>query len=234
MAFEVSLQGQGRQASHHQDKAFIWGSIIATFFQGGAGALIEGIPVVSQMNTPVAGWMVVCRSATRGLGDRGLRALGCTWLISENRRPAARNRHSTTGRPWQLPAGGDGRCQPVDAAGAHRRAARWFTLPESVLVPAGADSGAGDRCTQAVQGDCAQCLHAVLHFLLIFLGYSGLGISLWRNIIPPSISIWEAAAPRKPGLYAGGSPCSSYRLSQLHLLELLRVPLVKSPEDGYH
>ena len=31
--------------------------------------------------------------------------------------------------------------------------------------------------------------------VLIFLGYSGLGISLWPNIIPPSISIWDAAAP---------------------------------------
>ncbi len=30
---------------------------------------------------------------------------------------------------------------------------------------------------------------------LIFLGFSGLGISLWPNIIPPAITIWEAAAP---------------------------------------
>lgn len=35
----------------------------------------------------------------------------------------------------------------------------------------------------------------VLTLVLIFLGYSGLGISLWPNIIPPSISIWAAAAP---------------------------------------
>ncbi len=35
----------------------------------------------------------------------------------------------------------------------------------------------------------------LLTLTLIFLGYSGLGISLWPNIIPPSISIWEAAAP---------------------------------------
>jgi hypothetical protein len=27
------------------------------------------------------------------------------------------------------------------------------------------------------------------------LGYSGLAISLWPNIIPPSISIWDAASP---------------------------------------
>jgi cytochrome d ubiquinol oxidase subunit II len=30
---------------------------------------------------------------------------------------------------------------------------------------------------------------------LLFLGYSGLAISLWPNIIPPSISIWDAASP---------------------------------------
>lgn len=31
--------------------------------------------------------------------------------------------------------------------------------------------------------------------LLVFLGFSGLGISIWPHIIPPSINIWQAAAP---------------------------------------
>jgi cytochrome bd ubiquinol oxidase subunit II len=31
--------------------------------------------------------------------------------------------------------------------------------------------------------------------LLLFLGYSGLAISLWPNIIPPAVSIREAAVP---------------------------------------
>jgi cytochrome d ubiquinol oxidase subunit II len=35
----------------------------------------------------------------------------------------------------------------------------------------------------------------VFALLLSFLGYSGLAISLWSNIIPPSISIWDAASP---------------------------------------
>jgi len=35
----------------------------------------------------------------------------------------------------------------------------------------------------------------VLALFMLFLGYSGLAISLWPNIIPPSISIWDAAAP---------------------------------------
>ena len=30
---------------------------------------------------------------------------------------------------------------------------------------------------------------------LIFLGFSGRGISIWPNIIPPDISFWQAAAP---------------------------------------
>ena len=37
---------------------------------------------------------------------------------------------------------------------------------------------------------------------IIFLGYTGLAISLWPNIIPPNISIWEAAAPRQSQVFA--------------------------------
>ena len=35
----------------------------------------------------------------------------------------------------------------------------------------------------------------LLALALLFLGYSGLGISLWPNIIPPAVTIREAAAP---------------------------------------
>jgi len=35
----------------------------------------------------------------------------------------------------------------------------------------------------------------LLALLLLFLGYTGLAISLWPNIIPPVISIREAAGP---------------------------------------
>lgn len=36
---------------------------------------------------------------------------------------------------------------------------------------------------------------------LIFLGFSGLGISLWPHIIPPRITIWDAAAPPASQLF---------------------------------
>ncbi len=35
----------------------------------------------------------------------------------------------------------------------------------------------------------------LLALALLFLGYSGLAISLWPNIIPPAISLREAAGP---------------------------------------
>lgn len=35
----------------------------------------------------------------------------------------------------------------------------------------------------------------ILTLGLIFLGFSGLGISIWPHIIPPSITLWQAAAP---------------------------------------
>ncbi|MCY1240106.1 Cytochrome bd terminal oxidase subunit II [compost metagenome] len=31
--------------------------------------------------------------------------------------------------------------------------------------------------------------------LMIFMGYTGLAISIWPNIIPPSISIFDASSP---------------------------------------
>jgi cytochrome d ubiquinol oxidase subunit II len=44
-------------------------------------------------------------------------------------------------------------------------------------------------------GHDARASPFLLALLLLFLGYTGLAISLWPNIIPPAISIREAAAP---------------------------------------
>ena len=75
-------------------------------------------------------------------------------------------------------------------------AARWFTMPNlfwfmpvPILVLVTMYS-----LIRAVARN-AHYTPFLLTLVLIFLGYSGLGISLWPNIIPPSISIWDAAAP---------------------------------------
>jgi cytochrome d ubiquinol oxidase subunit II len=75
-------------------------------------------------------------------------------------------------------------------------AVRWFSLPNvfffapvPVLVL---------LATWALLKTLTGNGHAapfLLALFLIFLGYTGLAISVWPNIIPPAISIWEAAAP---------------------------------------
>ena len=64
----------------------------------------------------------------------------------------------------------------------------WF-LPVPILVLA---------CTGGLFWALRRDTHYapfLLTLALIFLSYSGLGISLWPNVIPPSVSIWDAAGP---------------------------------------
>ena len=65
----------------------------------------------------------------------------------------------------------------------------------------------------------------MLTLFLIFLGYSGLGISLWPHIVPPAISIWEAAAPPQSlGFTLVGALLIIPMILGLHRVVLLRVP----------
>jgi cytochrome d ubiquinol oxidase subunit II len=42
----------------------------------------------------------------------------------------------------------------------------------------------------------------VFTLVLMFLGYIGLALSIWPNIIPPSVSLWAAASPPSSQLFA--------------------------------
>jgi len=75
-------------------------------------------------------------------------------------------------------------------------AQRWFSLPNMfwfipvpVLVAA-----AGFDLIRRVRG-APSAGPFLLSLALVFLAYSGLGISIWPAIIPPDVSIWTAAAP---------------------------------------
>ena len=74
---------------------------------------------------------------------------------------------------------------------------RWFSLPNilwfspvPVLVLV-----ATFFLHRALRDASSHAAPFLLTLALVFLGYSGLGISLWPYVIPPSISIWEAAGP---------------------------------------
>ncbi len=197
VAFEFRFKAKADRR-HLWDKAFIGGSLTATFFQGVAlGAYINGFEVV---NRTYAGgpfdWLTPF-SVFCGLALIAAYALlGCTWLIMKTEGRLQQQMHDMA-RPLVLVVLAVTGIVSLWTPFAHPAIAeRWFSLPNlfwfmpvPVLVL---------LCTwkllKAV-ADNANYSPFLLTLVLIFLGYSGLGISLWPNVIPPSISIWEAAAP---------------------------------------
>ncbi|MEG1041431.1 MAG: cytochrome d ubiquinol oxidase subunit II [Pseudomonas sp.] len=197
VAFEFRFKATAEKR-HLWDKAFIGGSLAATFFQGVAlGAFIEGFKVVDRSYAGGAFDWLTPFSLFCGLGLIVAYALlGCTWLIMKTEGKLQLQMHDLA-RPLALVLLAVTGIVSIWTPLAHPEiASRWFTLPNLfwflpvpilVLVTL-------YGLLKAVARN-AHYTPFLLTLALIFLGYSGLGISLWPNIIPPSISIWEAAAP---------------------------------------
>ncbi|WP_280953584.1 cytochrome d ubiquinol oxidase subunit II [Falsochrobactrum shanghaiense] len=180
------------------DKAFMWGSYIATFSQGLAlGAFINGFKVSD--GTYAGGffdWLSPFSLFTGFALLIGYALLGVTWLIMKTE-GALQQRMRALGRPITLVVLAAIIIVSLWTPFAHADiAARWFSLPNlyflaPVPVLVVLATWALFKCMDGEN-------HAAPFFLalfLLFLGYTGFGISLWPNIIPPAISIWDAAAP---------------------------------------
>ncbi len=180
------------------DKAFCWGSYIATFSQGVClGAFINGFKVTGPSYMGGALDWLTPFSLFTGLGLVVAYALlGCTWLIMKTDGNLQR-RMIVLARPTTLALLTTIGIISVWTPLTHPAvAARWFTLPNlfffapvPLLVLA---------TTWAILRVLKRETHAapfVLTLFLLLLGYSGFAISLWPNIIPPGVSIREAAAP---------------------------------------
>jgi cytochrome bd ubiquinol oxidase subunit II len=180
------------------DLAFIGGSTLATLCQGlTLGAFISGIPVRDGRYAGGAFDWLTPFSIFTGLGLLTTYALlGSTWLIMKTEgllqlrmKLLARN------LSWVLLLfiGAISLWTPL---AFERVAARWFTWPNIVwfmpvpLLVALAMLGLW-RALRGTQ-DAAAFLYTLA---LIVLSYSGLGLSLWPNIIPPDVSIYAAAGP---------------------------------------
>ncbi|KIU53431.1 MULTISPECIES: cytochrome d ubiquinol oxidase subunit II [Pseudomonas] len=197
VAFEFRFKAKADKR-HLWDKAFIGGSLAATFFQGVAlGAFIEGFKVVERNYAGGSLDWLTPFSLFCGVGLIVAYALlGCTWLIMKTEGPLQSKMHDLA-RPLAFVLLAVTGVVSIWTPLAHPDiATRWFSLPNLfwflpvpilVLVTL-------YGLVRAVARH-AHYTPFLLTLVLIFLGYSGLGISLWPNIIPPSISIWDAAAP---------------------------------------
>ncbi|PPC94677.1 MAG: cytochrome d ubiquinol oxidase subunit II [Methylotenera sp.] len=204
VAFEFRFKAQEHER-HFWDKAFILGSFAATFFQGMIlGAYIHGIKVVDGVYAGGPLDWITPFSVFTALGLLVTYALlGSTWLIMKT----------------------SGELQTVSYRLARVMAfvllvfivavsiwtpllneaiaARWFTLPNMLwLSPVPLMVTAFFVLLQKALAQKAHVTPFVYALALVFLGYLGLGISIWPHIIPPDISIYAAASPPESQRFA--------------------------------
>jgi len=197
----VAFEFRFKADEHHKpfwDKAFMGGSYVATFFQGVAlGAFLNGFPTDGPTYLGGALDWITPFSLFTGFGLVVAYALlGSTWLIIKTEGPL-RDRMVALARPITFAllaiVGVVSLWTPLEHPAI---AARWFTFPNilffspvPILVL---------LTTWAILQTLRRDPHSapfLLALFLLFLGYSGLGISLWPNIIPPDVTIRQAAAP---------------------------------------
>ena len=204
VAFEFRFKAPAEKR-HLWDWAFIGGSLLATFSQGVViGAYVAGIPVVDRQFAGggldwLAPFPLVC-----GVGlVIAYALLGSTWLLVKTEGMLeSRMRHYSRPLAWLLLA-------MVVVIGAWtlqlhpELAGRWFNHAHLTVF-----AGLVVLAVLALIGLLRSLRQRHTHWpfvftlVLMFLGYIGLAMSIWPNIIPPSVSLWAAASPATSQLFA--------------------------------
>ena len=180
------------------DHAFFWGSLVAALCQGIAlGALVQGIEVVDRAYA--GGWWdwLTPFSLLTGLGvATGYALLGATWLVLKTEGALQR---SMRRRAWWLGLATLGFMGLVSIATPFTEPAyftRWFNFPGSifsVVMPVLMLAAAWALFTGLNDGrDLRPFLAALSMFVL---GFIGIGISFYPMMVPPTLTIWQVAAP---------------------------------------
>lgn len=203
VAFEFRFKAN--KTKHFWDKAFIGGSVLASFFQGVIlGAYINGIKTTNGVYTGGGLDWLTPFSVFTGIGVIVLYAtLGCGWLIFKTDTHIQDRMYELMPKLiialFVIFA-----CVSIYTPLVHPEIAqKWFSQPQltyfspvPILVLV---------CTFLALRACKQRKELgpfIYTLALVILAYTGFLISLWPYIIPPSVTIWEAAAPQSSQLFA--------------------------------
>ena len=187
------------------DWAFFGGSTLAAFCQGIAlGALVQGIAVTGRAYS--GGWFdwLSPFSVLTGVAVViGYALLGATWLVleTEGEIQIQMRRYA-----WWLGAGTLGLIGVVSLITPFLEPIyfqRWFNLPGSMfsyVVPLLMLGLIWSFFTSLNNGKDLQPFLSALGFFV--LSFIGIGISFYPMIVPPNLTIWQAAAPEKSLAFA--------------------------------
>ena len=205
VAFEFRFKA--RRAKPFWGAAFSLGSTFAAFAQGVIlGALVEGMPLLGGKYLHGAfAWFSPFSMLTGVALVFGYALLGSTWLILKTEDGMQRVARTLT-RPLVLVVvafmGLVSAWLPfLDS----RIMARWFEnghfwwlAPVPLLALANAFA-----LWRAAMREGRDALPFVLTLTFFALGFAGLVLGIWPNIIPPSMSIWDAASSTSSQVFLG-------------------------------
>jgi cytochrome d ubiquinol oxidase subunit II len=186
------------------DIAFAGGSLLAALAQGIAlGAILQGVHVEGRHYA--GGWWdwLTPFSILTGLAlVVGYSLLGATWLVMKTEGPLREKSYQLS---WWLLFAMLGAIAAVSIATPFlhvQYTQRWFSWPNIILTA---------PVPIAVAAVSALLLRALvnkwdyqpffLSLALFALSYAGLGISIYPYIVPQSITIWQAAAPKSSQVF---------------------------------
>jgi cytochrome bd ubiquinol oxidase subunit II len=202
----VAFEYRWRDPAHRAfwDAAFTGGSLVAALAQGMTlGALLQGIEVVDRA---YAGswfdWFTPYTLLT-GLGTvAGYALLGSTWLIWKLDGEEQAHARKLAVRAGVATIVLMGAVSLYNIGLKPEYAARWLTAPEIYWV-------APVPIITAIVA--VSMLRAItrdrnskpfwLGIALFFLGMSGLGVTIWPYVVPPGVTIWDAAAPERSQIF---------------------------------
>lgn len=198
VAFEFRFQAT---PSHRPfwDLAFLGGSLLATFAQGVVvGAVINGFPVSGRaFSGGMLDWLTPF-TLFCGLGlTIAYALLGASWLVMKSEEPLQEKMRGASRALLLALLAVIAAISLWTPLAQPAIAARWFSLPNLFfLLPVPLLVLALSVWLWRTLGSRDHHARPFLLTLgLVFLGFSGLGISIWPHIIPPAITLWQAAAP---------------------------------------
>jgi cytochrome d ubiquinol oxidase subunit II len=195
VAFEFRFKAE--TSRHLWDKAFHYGSLLATFAQGIAlGSFIQGFEVTGRDYTGGTFAWATPFSLLTGVGlVAGYVLLGASWLILKTDGPLQDWAFKIARRALVAVLVFVALVSLATPLLESAIAARWFSWPNiAYLSPVPILTGLLTLGLWRALLKRQERAPLLFGFGLFALSYLGLGISLWPNVITPKITIWQAAS----------------------------------------
>lgn len=194
VAFEFRFKA--RTSRYLWDASFHYGSLLATFAQGVVlGAFVQGVEVEGRnFAGGMLDWLTPFSLMTGVALVAGYALLGATWMIWRATGPLQAWCRLQARRLLVAVVVFVGIVSLWTPFLEESIAQRWFSWPNLLYLSPVPLVTAGLAIWLWRATATREVLPFVLSIALFALSYLGLAISLWPNLVPPDITLWEAAS----------------------------------------